>query len=90
MSNQLSATKIKSWLEVVKDPEIPVLSLNDLGVITSVHIDTNNKVTVEMTPTFAGCPAMDVMRSDVEDVLKEHGIEEFEVRISFDVQWNSI
>lgn len=89
MKNQHSAKQIKSWLEVVKDPEIPVLSLNDLGVITDIQIDANNKVTVEMTPTFAGCPAMDVMRSDVEEVLKERGIQNFEVRISFDVQWNS-
>ena len=47
---------VYAWLKAVKDPEIPVLSLVDLGVITSVIIE-NNHVKVEMTPTFVGCPA---------------------------------
>lgn len=80
---------VKDWLDVVKDPEIPVLSLNDLGVITNVDIDSSGKVTVDMTPTFAGCPAMDVMKKDVEDTLTGHGIEDFEVHLSFKTQWNS-
>lgn len=89
MSKQYSTEEIKSWLEVVKDPEIPVLSLNDLGVIRDIKISPDQKITIEMTPTFAGCPAMDVMQSDVEEVLRERGIQNFDVRISFDEQWNS-
>lgn len=85
----VSAEEIKDWLEVVKDPEIPVLSLNDLGVITGVDIAESGKVKVNMTPTFAGCPAMDVMKQDVENVLKEKGIEDYEVHLSFETQWNS-
>lgn len=81
--------QIKEWLDVVKDPEIPVLSLNDLGVITGIETGENGHVRVNMTPTFAGCPAMDVMKSDVEEVLKEKGINDFEVNLSFDTQWNS-
>lgn len=81
--------QIKEWLDVVKDPEIPVLSLNDLGVITGIETAENGHVRVNMTPTFAGCPAMDVMKADVEEVLKEKGINDFEVNLSFDTQWNS-
>jgi ring-1,2-phenylacetyl-CoA epoxidase subunit PaaD len=81
--------EIKEWLDVVKDPEIPVLSLNDLGVITGIELRENGHVTVNMTPTFAGCPAMDVMKSDVEEVLREKGISDFEVNLSFETQWNS-
>lgn len=81
--------QILTWLEEVKDPEIPVLSLVDLGVITNVSIDKDGKVRVVMTPTFSGCPAMDMMRSDVETCLQKHGIDDFEVRITFDEPWNS-
>ncbi len=89
MKENLSIDRIKDWLEEVKDPEIPVLSLNDLGVITGIDIQDSGKVIVNMTPTFAGCPAMDVMKSDVEEVLKKRDIEDFEVHLSFETQWNS-
>jgi ring-1,2-phenylacetyl-CoA epoxidase subunit PaaD len=81
--------QITELLEQVKDPEIPVLSLVDLGVITGVHISTDQKVRVQMTPTFAGCPAMEYMRKGVEDVLAAAGIESFEVVMSFEHPWNS-
>ena len=79
---------ILQWLEAVKDPEIPVISLVDLGVITGIQIDKSGKVTVNMTPTFAGCPAMDFMKREVEQVLRHKGLE-FEVNISYKSQWSS-
>jgi len=79
---------ILKWLEQVKDPEIPVISLVDLGVITGIEIDEKDKVTVNLTPTFAGCPAMDYMKQEVADVLREKGLE-FAVNISFESQWSS-
>lgn len=85
----VTTEEIKEWLDVVKDPEIPVLSLNDLGVITGIELNDDGHVTVNMTPTFAGCPAMDVMKSDVEEVLKDKGISDFDVNLSFETQWNS-
>ncbi|MQK85098.1 DUF59 domain-containing protein, partial [Escherichia coli] len=54
---ELTKENILTLLEEVKDPEIPVLSLVDLGVITGVEISDEGHVTVNMTPTFAGCPA---------------------------------
>ena len=84
-----STNQIRDWLEEVKDPEIPVLSLNDLGVITGIALQDDGKVIIHMTPTFAGCPAMDIMKADVEEVLKRHGVEDYEVVISFETQWNS-
>ncbi len=80
--------QILAWLEEVKDPEIPVLSLVDLGVITSVETD-GKRVKVEMTPTFVGCPAMEVMRQDVIDVLKKYGITDIEVDVNFKKSWSS-
>ena len=84
----LSRDLVLNWLEEVKDPEIPVLSLVDLGVITDVVIQ-NELVRIEMTPTFVGCPAMDIMRQEVVEVLKRHGVQSPEVNISFKVAWSS-
>jgi ring-1,2-phenylacetyl-CoA epoxidase subunit PaaD len=84
----LSTADVYQYLEEVKDPEIPVLSIVDLGVITSITIDQQS-VVVEMTPTFTGCPAIDVMRSEIIDVLKKRGVEEVKVNITFRVPWTS-
>ncbi|MDT7830800.1 1,2-phenylacetyl-CoA epoxidase subunit PaaD [Flavobacteriaceae bacterium S356] len=61
-------------LEGVSDPEIPVLSIMDMGVVRSAVI-MNNIVKVEITPTYSGCPAMDVIGDDIQKVLKEAGFE---------------
>jgi ring-1,2-phenylacetyl-CoA epoxidase subunit PaaD len=79
---------VYSWLEEVKDPEIPVLSLVDLGVITEILIDGED-VKIEMTPTFVGCPAMDYMKTEVLEVLKKHGIKNPVVEINFKNPWSS-
>ena len=81
--------EILELLKEVVDPEIPTISLIDLGVITNVFIDQDNHVTVKMTPTFTGCPAMDYMRENVEQVLRENGIEKHTVEMNFDSQWTS-
>ncbi len=85
---QIKVAEIYSWLEEVKDPEIPVLSLVDLGVITEVRWQ-EGRVKVEMTPTFVGCPAMDFMKAEVVEVLKKHGVENPEIAINFRHPWNS-
>ena len=79
---------ILNWLEEVKDPEIPVLSLVDLGVITGVEIHGED-VRIEMTPTFVGCPALDMMKSDIADVLLRHGVRNVDIEVSFSSPWNS-
>lgn len=79
---------ILQWLEEVKDPEIPVLSLIDLGVITDVAIEKDT-VRVEMTPTFVGCPAMDFMKNEVIDVLKRHGVKNPVVNVTLARTWSS-
>ena len=61
-------------LEKVSDPEIPVLSIMDMGVVRSAVIE-NNSVKVEITPTYSGCPAMDVIGDDIKKALKDAGYE---------------
>jgi ring-1,2-phenylacetyl-CoA epoxidase subunit PaaD len=79
---------IYTWLEAVKDPEIPVLSLVDLGVITNIQL-INNGVSIEMTPTFVGCPALDMMKSEIREVLTKRGIKNITINISFREPWTS-
>lgn len=56
----------------VRDPEIPVISIMDLGILRNVEVDMK-RVVVTITPTYSGCPAMDAIRSDIESVLMANG-----------------
>jgi ring-1,2-phenylacetyl-CoA epoxidase subunit PaaD len=85
----LSEAQIWQALEVVKDPEIPTLSMVDMGIITKVEIRGDSDVFVEMTPTFSGCPAIKMMEGMVAERLKEIGIEKVEVVTTFDKPWDS-
>ena len=58
----------------VVDPEVPVLTIEDLGVLRSVR-ETDDGVVVQITPTYSGCPAVDAMRDDIVAALAGHGIE---------------
>ena len=82
------AQEIWSLLDHVCDPEIPVLSLWDLGVLTDVE-QNDNGVVVTITPTYSGCPAMQTMREDIESALRKAGIESFEVRENLSPAWSS-
>ena len=64
--------KLIPILEKISDPEIPVLSIMDMGVVRSAIIE-NKKVKVEITPTYSGCPAMDVIGDDIKKALNEAG-----------------
>jgi len=65
--------KLFPILEQVSDPEIPVLSIMDMGVVRSAVIGNNDNVNVQITPTYSGCPAMDVIGDDIKNALKEAG-----------------
>jgi len=59
-------------LKSVPDPEIPVLSIIDLGIVRKAELKSD-KALVDITPTYSGCPAMDVIGDDIEKALKENG-----------------
>lgn len=79
---------IWSALETVTDPEIPVLNVVDMGIIAGVHL-RENAVIVEMTPTFVGCPALDVIRTEMRRAVEAAGEMNVEVRVVFDPPWTS-
>jgi ring-1,2-phenylacetyl-CoA epoxidase subunit PaaD len=80
--------QIWQWLEEVSDPEIPVLTLPDLGVIRKVTI-SDDKVLVTITPTYSGCPAMRVMEEDIVTLLKDKGVQEVEVETVLSPAWTT-
>ena len=67
--------EIYALLEEVKDPEIPVLSIRDLGILRDVEIDDSGLVTVVITPTYSGCPAMDTIEREVKESLAKAGFD---------------
>ena len=75
-------------LSSVVDPEIPVLTLEDLGVLRDIRVN-EGEVNVTITPTYAGCPAMDTMRSDIEDTLARAGFQQVNVRTSLSPAWTT-
>lgn len=84
----LTKEQVYTWLEEVKDPEIPVLSLVDLGVITDVQLSETG-VKIEMTPTFVGCPALDMMKTEIREVLNKNGISDVSIDVTFRKAWTS-
>ena len=75
---------IYSELENVMDPEIPVLSIIDLGIIPEITVE-DGKVIVKMTPTFSACPAIQVMKDDILKTVHALGYEQVDVVVDFDV-----
>ena len=67
---ELNETNIYKALEQVMDPEIPVLNVLDLGMITAVEV-AGEAVHVKMIPTFAACPAVELIRRNIRTVLEE-------------------
>ncbi len=80
----------RAWraLDEVMDPEIPVVSVVELGIVREVEF-TKHGARVTMTPTFSGCPALDVMREEVRTRLKSLGLSSVEVRWQVDPPWSS-
>lgn len=72
----------------VVDPEIPVLTIEDLGVLRSVTVD-GDRVTVALTPTYSGCPALDAMRDDVLSALKAAGYHDISVELVLSPAWTT-
>lgn len=73
----------------VPDPELPVLTLRELGVLRAVHVRGVDSVEVELTPTYTGCPAVEAMSVDIERVLHEHGMREVTVRTVLAPAWST-
>jgi ring-1,2-phenylacetyl-CoA epoxidase subunit PaaD len=77
-----------AWLSVIPDPEIPVISLTDLGIIRDVAWDGDTLV-VTVTPTYSGCPATSIINLDIETALRGHGIEKLTLKRQISPPWTT-
>lgn len=81
----------KAWAAAasVCDPEIPVLTLEDLGVLRDVQMDSDGRAVVTITPTYSGCPAMLVMEVEILKALREAGFEDVKVETVLSPAWTT-
>ena len=85
---QASLREVWDWLSHVPDPEIPVISLTDLGIIRDVAWDDDTLV-VTVTPTYTGCPAATVINFDIEKALRAKGIAKLELKRQISPAWTT-
>jgi ring-1,2-phenylacetyl-CoA epoxidase subunit PaaD len=78
----------RAAVAAVVDPELPMLTLDDLGVVRDVEVDGDN-VTVTITPTYSGCPAIEAMRDDLRAKLSEAGFRRVDVRTVLSPPWST-
>ena len=88
ITDKITETQIREWLDEIPDPEIPVISLMELGVVRDVHID-GRRVQVDITPTYSGCPAMRVMEEDIHRKLREKGVENVITKTVLSPAWTT-
>lgn len=83
----VSREQILEWLAQVADPEIPVLTITDLGIVRGVRVEDG--VVVELTPTYSGCPATEVIEQSVIDTLQKHGLERVRIERVLSPPWTT-
>ena len=88
IATKISIQKIWQLLEEVADPEVPVLSVIDLGIIRDVKVG-ENEVEIVITPTYSGCPAMDMISMNIKLALIEHGYNNIKVTSVLSPAWTT-
>lgn len=85
----ISEADIWHWLEEVPDPEVPVLSVVDLGVVRAVSLTDNDAVSIVITPTYSGCPAMDAIAMGIRMKLLTEGFKHIDIRQQLSPAWTT-
>ena len=89
MVSTVTADDLRTLVASVPDPELPMITIEDLGVLRDVRVDADGRVVVEITPTYSGCPAMDAIRADVLERLADAGHGDAEVRLVLAPAWTT-
>ncbi|MGW0644600.1 MULTISPECIES: 1,2-phenylacetyl-CoA epoxidase subunit PaaD [Streptomyces] len=89
VTDTLLEAELRELAGSVPDPELPVLTLADLGVLRDVQVEGPGRVTVRLTPTYTGCPAIEAMSADIERVLHDHGVPEVSVVTVLAPAWST-
>ncbi|HAC50785.1 MAG TPA: phenylacetate-CoA oxygenase subunit PaaJ, partial [Sulfitobacter sp.] len=88
MAEKPTLETVWTWLSAIPDPEIPAISLTDLGIIRDVAWDGDTLV-VTITPTYSGCPATSIINLDIEMALRDHGIENLNLKRQLSPPWTT-
>ncbi len=84
------AAEVWGWLGAIPDPEIPVLSISDLGIVRDVRwAEDDSELVVTITPTYSGCPAMDVIAKDIRASMAQHGVERLKLETKLSPPWTT-
>ncbi len=84
----LSPDEVYGVLNTVMDPEVPVISVVELGIVRDVAIQ-NDAVTITITPTYSGCPAMREIEADIRTALLERGVRDVQVKLVLSPAWTT-
>ena len=84
-----AATRAWAVAAAVPDPEVPVVTIEDLGILRSVDVDASGAVRVAITPTYSGCPAMDTIRADLLSAFAEEGYDDVTVDFVLAPAWTT-
>lgn len=84
-----TTSQVWEWLASVPDPEIPVISVVELGIVRDIGFDGSGECVVTITPTYSGCPAMLAIAEAIGEVLKEHGVERFRLETRLSPPWTT-
>ncbi len=87
VARSISRDQVLKWLSEVPDPEIPVLTIADLGIVRDVTVD--DEVVVALTPTYTGCPATEMIEQSVIDTLHRQGIENVSIDRVLSPPWTT-
>jgi ring-1,2-phenylacetyl-CoA epoxidase subunit PaaD len=81
--------ELRRIVGAVPDPELPMLTLEELGVLRGLQVVAPGRVAVELTPTYTGCPAVETMAADIAERLRERGMAEVSVRTVLSPPWTT-
>ena len=89
ITHQIDKQTIYTYLDEVKDPEVPVLSVIDLGIIRDVMVHDDDELEVIITPTYSGCPAMDVISMNIRIMLSTLGFKKIKITQALSPAWTT-
>ena len=80
--------EIEQTISKIPDPEIPVITIKELGVLREVK-KIKDKIVVTITPTYSGCPAMDRFQTDIQEQLAFLNVKKYEIKMQYDPPWTT-
>lgn len=86
--SKMTTKEVRTLLSQIPDPEIPVITIEELGILRDVNF-VNDECVITITPTYSGCPAMKAIEQDIVALLKENGIEKVKVKSVLSPVWTT-